>query len=221
MTVAPARWDMNRWAGGGIILSPVVTKYHLGLVFHAGSLIVPPSASTPHGTWESAMNAALSASTSAAKEAWNLALSRNRKPSWGGRIGGTGAPGGGFAMRSALAPGADQLFIKAALGLNIAVEAVIPCAQYAEIFTSTELLTEYHRLLDCCQKTHQLPAQACSDDAYLEAGQWIVHHSDLLLFVWNGYPAGGRGGTADVASYARAVKRPFTHIHTRLHTIKQ
>src|SRR5207248_5877414 len=89
---------MNRWAGGGIILSSVVTMYQLGLVFHAGSLIVPPSASTPHGTWESAMNAAFAASTSPAKEAWNLALSRNRKPSWGGRIGGTGAPGGGFAI---------------------------------------------------------------------------------------------------------------------------
>src|SRR5213596_2866685 len=82
---------MNRWAGGGIILSSVVTMYQLGLVFHAGSLIVPPSASTPHGTWESAMNAAFAGSTSPAKEAGNLALSRNRKPSWGGRIGGTGA----------------------------------------------------------------------------------------------------------------------------------
>ena len=41
------------------------------------------------------MNAAASASTSAAKDAGNFALSRNRKPSCGGRIGGTGAPGGG------------------------------------------------------------------------------------------------------------------------------
>src|SRR6266851_4920465 len=97
-TVEPARWDMKRWAGGGIILSSVATRYQLGLVFHAGSLIVPLGAPTPHGTWESAMNAAFASSTSAAKEAWNLALSRNRKPSWGGRIGGTGAPGGGFAI---------------------------------------------------------------------------------------------------------------------------
>ena len=62
---------------GGIILSSVATKYQLCLVFHAGSLIVPLSAPTPHGTWESAMNAAFSASTSPAKEAANLALSRN------------------------------------------------------------------------------------------------------------------------------------------------
>src|SRR5260370_40022706 len=54
----------------------------------------------PHGTWESAINAAFSGSTSAAKEAGNFALSRNRKPSCGGSIGGTGAPGGGAFIKS-------------------------------------------------------------------------------------------------------------------------
>src|SRR5258706_10466080 len=93
-TVAPARLDMARWASGGIILSSVVSRYQLGLVLHAGSLIAPLMAPMPHGTWESAMNAAFSGSTSAAKEAGNFALSRNKKPSCGGSIGGTGAPGG-------------------------------------------------------------------------------------------------------------------------------
>src|SRR2546425_4597980 len=86
---------MKRWAAGGIILSSVAIKYQLGLVFHAGSLIVPLSASMPHGTWESAMNAAVSASTSPANEAGNFALSRDRKPACGGNIGGTRAPSTG------------------------------------------------------------------------------------------------------------------------------
>src|ERR1700682_3701760 len=77
-TVEPARLDMTRWAAGGIILSSVVTRYQLGLTLQAGSLIVPLGAPKPHGTWESAMNAAFSASTSAAKEAAHFALSRNR-----------------------------------------------------------------------------------------------------------------------------------------------
>src|SRR6185295_74894 len=86
---------MARWASGGIILSSVETRYQLGFFFHAGSLMVPPSASTPHGTWESAMKAAASSLTSAANDAANFDLSRKRYPSRGGRIGGTGAPGGG------------------------------------------------------------------------------------------------------------------------------
>src|SRR6267142_4818321 len=97
-TVEPARLDMKRWASGGIILSSVTIRYQLGLAFHAGSLILPLRASTPHGTWESAMNAAFSVSTSPAKDAGNFALSRNKKPSCGGSTGGTGAPGGGSLM---------------------------------------------------------------------------------------------------------------------------
>src|SRR5258708_35785519 len=98
MTVAPARLDMRRWAGGGIILSSVATRYQLGLRFQAGSLIAPARASTPHGTWESAMEAAFAGSTSAAKDAANFARYRSRYPSRGGRIGGTDAPGGGSLM---------------------------------------------------------------------------------------------------------------------------
>src|SRR5260370_31914273 len=94
-TLEPARLDMARWASGGIILSSVVTRYQLGLLLHAGSLIAPLMAPRPHGTWESAINAAFSASTSAAKEAGDFALSRKKKTSFGGRIGGNGALGGG------------------------------------------------------------------------------------------------------------------------------
>src|SRR6516164_11842410 len=89
---------MARWASGGIILSSVETRYQLGLDFHAGSVTAPLSASKPHGTCESAMNDASSGLTSAANDARNLARSRNRNPSCGGRIGGTGAPGGGFLI---------------------------------------------------------------------------------------------------------------------------
>src|SRR3954466_13982377 len=98
VTVAPARSDIARCAAGGIIRSSLATRYQLGLVRQAGSVTAPLSASTPHGTCESAMKAASPAGTSAANESANLSRSRNRNPSSGGRIGGTGAPGTGFAI---------------------------------------------------------------------------------------------------------------------------
>src|SRR5688572_25666137 len=98
LTVDPARWDMNCCAGGGIILSSVTSRYQVGLVFHAGVLTAPLRASNPHGTCEFAMKSAFSDGTSPAKLSANFALSNMRKPSTGGRIGGTGAPGGGFAI---------------------------------------------------------------------------------------------------------------------------
>jgi hypothetical protein len=42
-----------------------------------------------------------------------------------------------------------------------------------------------------------------------------------VILVWNGYPAAGRGGTADIASYSRYARRPFLHVHMRLHKVKQ
>ena len=122
---------------------------------------------------------------------------------------------------SALAVGTDQLFVKTALELGIPVEVIIPCTQYEDIFATAEARDEYHRLLNSCQHVHRLSFEECSEDAYLAAGHWIVDHSDLVILVWNGYPAGGKGGTADVASYARLLRHPFIHIHTRLHTTKQ
>src|SRR6478672_11336474 len=77
-TGEPARLDMARCASGGIILSSVDTRYQLGFVFHAGSVTAPLRASSPHGTCESAMNAAASALTSAANDARNWVRSRNR-----------------------------------------------------------------------------------------------------------------------------------------------
>src|SRR5689334_25363648 len=97
-TVAPARFAIICCAGSGIILSSRTWRYQLGLDFQAGLVTALPSASRPHGTWESAMKAAVLGSTSPAKEAGNLALSRNRYPSLGGKIGGTAAPGGGLAI---------------------------------------------------------------------------------------------------------------------------
>ncbi len=67
----------------------------------------------------------------------------------------------------------------------------------------------------------KLPIQECSNDAYLAVGQWIVDHSDLMLLVWNGYPAGGKSGTADIASYARLARCPFIHINPRLRIVKR
>src|ERR1700752_2176671 len=98
LTFAPARAAIARCAGGGIILSSAATRNQLGLFFQAAVLTLPLSALTPHGTCDAAMKRACRSPTSAANEAANLAWSSNKKPSCGGRIGGTGAPGAGLEI---------------------------------------------------------------------------------------------------------------------------
>jgi len=41
-----------------------------------------------------------------------------------------------------------------------------------------------------------------------------------MILVWNGYPAGGKGGNADIASYARLMRCSFIHINSCLHVVK-
>jgi hypothetical protein len=96
---------------------------------------------------------------------------------------------------SALAKGTDQLIVEIALQEHIPVEVVLPCAEYETIFASEAEKATYQRLLRASRVLHHLPAQVCSDDAFLAAGQWIVDHSDLMLLAWNGRPVRGRGGT--------------------------
>ncbi len=125
-----------------------------------------------------------------------------------------------LVLYAALAMGADQLFVQTALEEHIPFVAIIPCQHYAAIFPSDEARNVYQQLLHHAQIVHQLPTDACSDDAYLAAGEWLVDHCDLLVLAWNGLPPKGRGGTGDVASYARLRHRPFLHLHTLQHTVK-
>ena len=126
-----------------------------------------------------------------------------------------------IVLYAALAAGADQLFVQIALECGIPVEIVLPCSEsaYKASLPTENARQEYTRLLSRCQQQHQLSDQECSDDAYLALGEWLVDRSDLIVLAWNGQPSKGRGGTGDVANYARFVGCPFVHIHTRHHTV--
>jgi hypothetical protein len=103
---------------------------------------------------------------------------------------------------TALAVGADQLFAKVLRGRGIPYTVVIPSARYEETFRSAEALAEYRVSLAAARKVEALSHPTPSERAFFAAGMAIVDKSDLLLAVWDGQPARGLGGTADVVSYA-------------------
>lgn len=47
------------------------------------------------------------------------------------------------------------------------------------------------------------PFVESTEQAHLAAGQAVVDRSERLVTVWDGKPARGIGGTADIVSYAR------------------
>ncbi|MFF0012930.1 hypothetical protein [Streptomyces sp. NPDC005374] len=116
--------------------------------------------------------------------------------------------GGPVEAFSSLAAGADQLFADLALRNGIPVTAVIPGTDYERHLGGRQVRAAFRRLLLACADRVDLPVERTREEAYAAAGRWIVDHTDRLVAVWDGEPARGPGGTADIVAYARRAGVP-------------
>lgn len=107
-----------------------------------------------------------------------------------------------------LALGADQIFAEKVLQLGGQIHAVIPSESYETTFRASDQ-DNYHRLLRKATKVEVLPFDTPSQTAFLAAGHRVVDLADLMIAIWDGEPARGLGGTADIVDYARSKKRPI------------
>jgi hypothetical protein len=122
---------------------------------------------------------------------------------------------------SSLAVGADQVFARCVLGLGGRLVAVVPFPEYATSFSDPADQLEYVRLLNRAVRTVTLPGAADRESAFFEAGKYVCGMSDLLLAVWDGKPAKGRGGTGDVVVYALAAGKAVIQLDPFARTIKE
>ena len=111
---------------------------------------------------------------------------------------------------SNLADGADQLFATHVLAAGGTLEVVLPCEGYAATLIADDSRTRFEDLRRAAAKVITMPYPAPSDQAFLAAGQALVDRCDHLFAVWDGRPARGLGGTADVVTYAKTRGRPVT-----------
>jgi hypothetical protein len=120
---------------------------------------------------------------------------------------------------TSLAVGADQLFARLVLERDGTIHAVLPFADIERSF-SPDHVPAYRELVK--QATVEvLDTPGTDEDAYLAAGQRVVDLSDIVLAVWNGNPAKGKGGTADVVAYAIRRGVPLTQIDPVSRTVRQ
>jgi hypothetical protein len=109
-----------------------------------------------------------------------------------------------FRVLSPLAEGADRLVAETALPLGYVLEAPFPFAQadYESDFRAT--VPAFRDLLG--HAAHQLALDGArgsdEDPSYEAVGNYVVHNADLLIAIWDGRPAEGRGGTGDVVRLA-------------------
>ncbi|MHA6711010.1 hypothetical protein [Dehalococcoides mccartyi] len=121
---------------------------------------------------------------------------------------------------SSLAIGADQLFASLVMDRGGQLYAVIPFDGYERTFSPLDV-KKYHRLLSEATSVEVLRTKGTDEDAYLAAGKRIVELADLMFAVWNGQPAKGKGGTADIVSYALEKNIPLVHINPQNRTVTQ
>jgi hypothetical protein len=119
---------------------------------------------------------------------------------------------------SSAAAGADLAFARAALAQGISWEAILPLAPaaFAQDF-SPEDWRQVQSLLAEAEAVRVIGERATREDAYLDCGMETVNRSDLLVAVWDGAPARGRGGTAEIVAYARELRRPLIIVNA--HTL--
>jgi hypothetical protein len=113
-----------------------------------------------------------------------------------------------FRILSSLAEGADRLVAQRVLarpGARLVAVLPLPRLDYMTDFESQQSREEFLALLGEAEAVIEMPARDSRREAYEQAGRYVVEHSDVLVAVWDGLPAQGRGGTAEIVAWARGL----------------
>ena len=115
---------------------------------------------------------------------------------------------------NSLALGADVMSAELALEQGFELDVCLPFspAEYARDFAEPADRDHFDALLGRASLVIELPgSRAAEDAAYEAAGLTMLSLSDLVVAVWDGEPAAGRGGTAEIV--ARAVEEDVAVIY--------
>lgn len=130
------------------------------------------------------------------------------------RRAGTSATPVGLAVVSALAEGADRIVARLAMLRGASLEVVLPMppSDYLTDFKLVSSRDEFGALLAQATMVRELAWTGDRDEAYERAGRVIVDRSDVVVALWDGQAARGRGGTAEIVSYAQQQGVPVLRV---------
>jgi hypothetical protein len=124
-----------------------------------------------------------------------------------------------FSALSPLAEGADTIFAKAALELDLPLKVILPFEpeRYLVDFTTEQSKREFDTLYSGVAAEDKSILNSYGGQEYnqlfLLLGQRVVDDSDYLIAVWNEKEGNGKGGTADVVAYAMERKKSILLIN--------
>jgi hypothetical protein len=118
---------------------------------------------------------------------------------------------------SPLAEGADRIFAEEALRLGYELECPLPFnrEEYRNEFTAEASKRKFDELLGKAEsRVFELDGSwADGPAAYETLGRLVLDQCDILLAIWDGTPAKGAGGTAEVVGEARRRRIPVVCLY--------
>lgn len=127
------------------------------------------------------------------------------------------ADGRPIVLVSALAEGADRLAAGRALarpGIGLEAALPLPVDDYLTDFADHLSREAFRSLLDRARAVRVADPAPTREAAYAAAGRMVVEGSQALVALWDGRPARGVGGTAEVVALARRRELPLAWIRT-------
>jgi len=116
---------------------------------------------------------------------------------------------------SPLAEGADRIVTKRILSSSEAHLIALlpfPVEDYAEDFSTLESVKEFRDLCRQADQIIELQGSRAQEEAYVALGRTLLDRSAILITIWDGLPANGRGGTAEIVHGARKRGLPLAWI---------
>ncbi|GHE80265.1 hypothetical protein GCM10014715_39580 [Streptomyces spiralis] len=108
---------------------------------------------------------------------------------------------------SCIADGPDAWFAEAVLAHGGRLEVVVPAVHYRASLPDWHHPV-YDELIDRAADVHHTGLRESTSQAHQAGSEILVGLADRLIAVWDGQPARGYGGTADVVAYARRLGVP-------------
>lgn len=139
-----------------------------------------------------------------------------------------------ITLLSPLAEGSDRLFVHTAIEVGsdkidkLRVMMPFKKEEYLKDFESAESKKEFIAMtLEQDDKKYkgigvevnEVPCSQDKEDGYLKSGQWTANHSDILFVIWDGKPANGKGGTAEIVEFAKIKNKKIVMINPVSHQI--
>lgn len=108
----------------------------------------------------------------------------------------------GLVGVSCIADGPDAWFAESVLDHGGQIEVVVPASGYRDGLPAWHH-PAYDRLLRQAREVHSTGLASSDSHAHMAGSEILVGLADRLVAVWDGKPARGYGGTADVVEYAK------------------